>query len=149
MKERTITVYIQDLDISDKNMYILELMSVGYNYLPHKFYNICFLFNEFIMNDLYWKIEEKEVLTEMIYDRILLYVNGSESQNVKAKKMLSDMGVIPPTIEKILNFIDNQNINIDNITKSKLINIIIKEKENIKLKDYEIINLQNIGINLQ
>lgn len=140
---------IKDLDISDKNMYILELMSVGYNYLPHKFYNICFLFNEFIMNDLYWKIEEKEVLTEMIYDRILLYVNGSESQNVKAKKMLSDMGVIPPTIEKILNFIDNQNINIDNITKSKLINIIIKEKENIKFKDYEIINLQNIGINLQ
>lgn len=140
---------IKNMDISEKNKYILELMNVGYNYLPHKFYNICFLFNEFVINDLYWTEGEKKILTEIIYDRILLYVNGNEKQNIKAKKILSDMGVIPPTIKKILEIINTQNIDIDNITKSKLIDIIVKEKDNIKFADYEIINMENIGIDIR
>ena len=137
---------LENLTVPEKNRYILELMNVGYNYLPHNFYNICYLFNEFIINDKFWNEDYKKILSEYIFDRILLYVNGDTGSNSKLKKILSNLGLIPPTISKILNFIQKNNINMEEISKSKMISFIKANIKELKFEDYELINLNNIGL---
>ena len=140
---------LRQLTIPEQNRYILELMNVGYNYLPHNFYNICYLFNQFVINDLFWTEEERNILEDNIFNRVLLYVNGDTGKYAKLKKILSNMGVIPPTISKIKNYIENKNIDVEEITKSKLVELLINNADNLKFENYEIINLNNIGLNIK
>lgn len=59
------------------------------------------------------------------------------------------MGVIPPTISKIKNFIENKSIDVENITKSELIELLINNSISLNFEEYEIINLNNIGLNIK
>lgn len=139
---------LNKLSVSEKNRYILELMNVGYNYLPHSFYNACYLFNQFVIYDLFWTQQEKTILEDTIFNRILLYVNGDTGKYSRLKKILSNMGVIPPTINKIKNYIENKNMEVENITKSELIEFLIDNADSLNFEEYEIINLNNIGLNI-
>lgn len=139
---------VQDLTIAEKNKYILELMNVGYNYLPHAFYNIVYLFNEFVINDSFWSEKEKKTITKYIFDRVLLYVNGDTGKYSKLKRILSNMGVIPPIIEKLLKKVKADKINVENVTKDEVINYLIEFKDDLYYEEYELINLENIGIKL-
>ena len=136
------------LDIPEKNKYILELMNVGYNYLPHTFYNICYLFNQFIIYDEFWGEEYKKILTEFIFDRVLLYVNGDTGDYSKLKKTLSNLGLIPPAIQKVIKFVKRNHINVEQISKSEVINILTANIKELDFLDYELINLKNIGLNI-
>lgn len=77
---------LRKLNVPEKNRYILELMNIGYNYLPHSFYNVCYLFNQFVINDLFWTQEEKNTLENIIFNRVLLYVNGNTGKYERLKK---------------------------------------------------------------
>lgn len=139
---------LKQLNVPEQNRYILELMNAGYNYLPHNFYNVCYLFNQFVIHDLFWTQEEKSILEDIIFNRVLLYVNGDTGKYARLKKILSNMGVIPPTINKIKNYIENKNIDVENITKSELIEFLIANADSLKFEEYEIINLNNMGLNI-
>ena len=123
-------------------------MNVGYNYLPHAFYNIVYLFNEFVINDSFWSEKEKKTITKYIFDRVLLYVNGDTGKYSKLKRILSNMGVIPPIIEKLLKKVKTDKINVENVTKDEVINYLIEFKDDLYYEEYELINLANIGIKL-
>lgn len=137
---------LSELSIPQKNQYIVEIMNVAYNYIPNNYYKISYILNEFIKNDNYFSDNFKKEFESNYFNRILVYLNGDISKYSKVNKILNAHGYLPTLIEKIIDYLENQNIDIENMSRKEIINIVLSVIKNIKLEEYERINLIDIGI---
>ena len=123
----------KELTITQKNQYVIELMRLVYDYIPHDFYNATYLLTTFIENDTYFTEEEKQNYKKYFYNRVQLYLAGGEEEYKKTVKLLRDIGMMPSMIKEIIKEIKNDNLN-DSISRKEII-IYIKEKiRNRKIK---------------
>jgi len=142
-----ITKQLEELTIPKKNQYLVELMNVGYNYIPHTLYNLIYIFNEFIMSDSFFEENEKKKINESLFARILLYVSDKDDPLSIFIKKLIEIGFLPSIIEKIKAYIKENNIEILPDTRNEITNFIKKIiLQNITLDDFEMINLHTINI---
>lgn len=132
-------------EITKKNQYIVEIMRTGYEYIPYRLYYVSLLLNEFIKHDAFFSDNEKQQFYDYYYKRILVYLKKSDGETIS--KILSDKGMLPPTIKKVIDYISNNNIEINNKTKKELLNMVRAIIKKINLDKYELINLYSIHIN--
>lgn len=92
----------KELGIAQKNQYIIELMKLAYDYMPHDFYNAVYLLTVFIENDVYFTQEEKQMYKKYFYSRVQLYLAGGEEEYKKTIKILRDIGMLPTMVKKVL-----------------------------------------------
>ena len=145
--EKQIKRQLDELETSKKNQFIVELMNVAYNYIPHKFYNIIYIFNELIMNDSFFEENEKNDIYNSLFSRIILYVNGNDDDFSNLLNTLNEVGILPSLIDKIKKYIIENNMEINQLYRGKIINIIKNEIiPNINLEEYELINLRTLEL---
>lgn len=136
---------LDELDIPQKNQYIVEIMNVGYNYIPNNYYKISYILNEFIKNDNYFTENIKRDFEAKYFNRILFYLNGDVSKYSRVNKILNSLGFLPTLIDKIIDYLENNNTNVENKSRKEIVNIVTGVIKNIKLEEYESINLIDIG----
>lgn len=146
-RDPSIAVQLEELTIPQKNHYIVELMNVGYNYIPHTLYNLIYIFNEFIINDSLFDEKNKKKIYDALFARLVLYVSDRGDSLSIFVKTLTEIGFLPSIIEKIKKYINDNNIEYLPNTRNA-ITLFVKENilKNITLEDYEIINLKTINI---
>lgn len=138
---------LKDMDIPEKNNFVVELMNVGYNYIPHTFFNTIYIFNEFLLNDDYFVDDLKNKISISLFNRLQLYVSTGNDDKSKLITILNEIGLVPSLVDKIEEYISENAIDISNINRSNLTRLL---KNNIlsrlELEDYEVINLQTSNL---
>lgn len=132
--------------IEEKNQYIVEIMRTGYEYIPYNLFYCSTILNEFIQHDLFFDENEKIQFYNSYYVRLLVFLKCDTKKNA-VFKLMSDRGILPTIISKVENYIQKNNIELENLSKKAvilLIRNIIQSK--IFLEEYELLNLENIKI---
>lgn len=132
--------------IEEKNQYIVEIMRTGYEYIPYNLFYCSTILNEFIQHDLFFDENEKIQFYNSYYVRLLVFLKCDTKKNA-VFKLMSDRGILPTIISKVENYIQKNNIELENLYKKAvilLIRNIIQSK--IFLEEYELLNLENIKI---
>lgn len=121
------------LDIAKKNQYVIELMKLAYDYLPHDFYNSIYLLTVFIENDNYFDEEERQNYKQYFYNRVQLYLIGGDEEYKKVIKVLRNIGMMPSMIEKVIKEMKAEKIE-DDMSRKDILNYIIKKDKERKIK---------------
>lgn len=138
---------LSTLDISEKNSFIVELMNVGYNYIPHTFYNIVYIFNEFLMSDDFFDVSLKNKIFTALFNRLQLYVSKGEDNESKLIVILNEIGLIPSLIDKIKKYLFENDVDISNLNRYKLSKILRNDIiPNLEIEECEFINLQIVNL---
>lgn len=135
-------MFSNEVSIIDKNIYIVEIMKTAYDYLPHAFYNISYLLNEFIQNDAFFDEQERKDINRYYFERIKKYLNMNVNN---LYSFMNQKGYVPTLIKKVKEYVNLNNINIENINSSEMKKLIKIALNNKALEDFEIINMHNIN----
>lgn len=130
----------------EKNMFVVTIMKVAYDYMQYEYNHANVLLKEFISADSTFTDEEREKVTKYYFNRIAFYLKSSESD--KVSKLLLDLGVIPPLVHKIRDYLIQSNIDLSDKNNRELLNIVrnVISNSKIHLEDYEKINLESVRL---
>ena len=132
--------------ISEKNHYMVIVMRIAYDYIQYEYNYANTLLKEFIAHDLFFDDDDRKKLNEGYFNRINNYLKRNESNRIT--KYLSDLGLIPPLISKIVKVLNDKNEDYSKYNNKQLyllIKNLIQNRE-IILDPHEVINLQNVKL---